>query len=74
MSKENVKLLLVKSSGKNFWQWSLLNCFTGSSTVVQTLETKHSKVIRCQYGQKLPANTASAEDFVYKDEVLDTFQ
>lgn len=52
----------------------LLNCFTGSSTVVQTLETKHSKVIRCQYGQKLPANTASAEDFVYKDEVLDTFQ
>lgn len=23
MSKENVKLPLVKSFGKNFWQWSL---------------------------------------------------
>ena len=60
MSKENVKLLLVKSSGKNFWQWSLLkiishsckhlNCFTGSSVVVQTLETKHNKITHCQYG------------------------
>ena len=63
MSKEDVKLLLVKFSDKNFWQWLLekiishsckhLNCFTGSSVVVQTLESRHNRMTYCQYGHNI---------------------
>lgn len=88
ISKETVKLLLVKSV-RSFWQWSLLklptlwklprlNSFTGNSTVVPSFKTKHNKIIHCQYGHTtLPANTALASfsrGFVYKDEVLNTVQ